>query len=292
LELDPDLSSPYAILGIMQVVDRHYEEAIASAKRAVSIGPGDAEAQIALGYVQLFAGDHAEAANAVETALKLDPNLSPMDREIAGLVFLLQGNVAKAIETLERARDDAPAVGGFRITLAAAYARAGRSQDAKAAIADGFRLTSGSESPVRRRSIAAFRNAYAHFRNAEDLALIIEALRQAGLPEWPVGFTADERDRLNGAEIASLVLGHTLQGQIEPGRQPAIMQIGEDGTAGFRTMTRMLNLRVYVDRDVLCEQTENMFGPPDCGPVYRRSDAAGKGYSYVNSGRVFHFVVN
>jgi TolB-like protein/class 3 adenylate cyclase len=31
LELDPDLSSPYAILGIMQVVDRHYEEAIASA---------------------------------------------------------------------------------------------------------------------------------------------------------------------------------------------------------------------------------------------------------------------
>ena len=76
LQLDPDLSSPYAILGIMQVVDRRYEEAIASAKRAVALGPGDAETQIALGYVQLFAGNHAEAAAAVETALRLDPNLS------------------------------------------------------------------------------------------------------------------------------------------------------------------------------------------------------------------------
>ena len=218
LELDPDLSSPYAILGIMQVMDRRYDEAIASAKRAVAIGPGDAEAQIALGYVQLFAGNHAEAAAAVETALKLDPNLSPIDREIAGLVFLLQGDTAKAIETLERTRDDAPAVGGFRITLAAAYARAGRLQDAKAAIADGLRLMSRSESPARRRSLAAWRIIYAHFRNAEDLALIIDALRQAGLPEWPFGFTADEQDRLKGAEIASLVLGHTLQGQLEPDR--------------------------------------------------------------------------
>ena len=33
-----------------------------------------------------------------------------------------------------------------------------------------------------------------------------------------------------------------------------------------------------------------MFGRPDCGPVYKRSDAAGEGYSYVNSGKVFHFV--
>ena len=138
--------------------------------------------------------------------------------------------------------------------------------------------------------MAAWRISFAHFRNAQDLALIIDALRQAGLPEWPFGFTADEQDRLKGEEIASLVLGHTLQGQLEPDGQPAIMQIGRDGKAGFRTMTRMLTETVYVDRDLLCEQSENMFGRPDCGPVYRRSDAAGKGYSYVNSSKVFHFV--
>jgi hypothetical protein len=68
------------------------------------------------------------------------------------------------------------------------------------------------------------------------------------------------------------------------------MQIGPDGTAGFRTMTRMLTFRAYVDHDVLCQQSENMFGRSDCGPVYKRSDASGGGYSYANSGMVFHFV--
>jgi adenylate cyclase len=285
LQLDPDLSSPYAILGIMQVVDHRYEEAIASAQRAVALGPGDAGAHISLGYVQLCAGNHAEAVTAVETALRLDPNLSPLDREIAGLAFLLQGDNAKAIETLERARDDAPAVGDFRITLAMAYARAGRLADAQASIADGLRRNAVFN------SVAAWRLNGAPFRNAPDLALIIDALHLAGMPEWPFGFTADEHDRLKGAEIASLVLGHTLQGELEPDRQPAILQIAPDGKAGFRTMTRMLTETVYVDGDLLCEQSENIFGRPDCGPVYKRSDAAREGYTFVNSSKVFHFSV-
>jgi adenylate cyclase len=290
LQLDPDLPSPYAILGMMQVIDRRYEEAIASAKRAVALGPGDAEAQISLGYVQLFAGNHAEAATAVETALKLDPNLSAINREVAGLVFLFQGNTEKAIETLERTCHDAPTVGEFRMTLAAAYVRAGRLPDARAAVAEGFRLLAGSI-VFNSRSLAAWRIGYAHFRNAEDLALGVDALRQAGVPEWPFGFTGDEANRLKGPQIASLVLGHTLEGQLEPTLQAAIMQVGSDGQAAFRTPTRLVTVTVHVNGNLLCEQSENMFGRPDCGPVFKRSDAAGQGYSYVNSGEVFHFAV-
>jgi len=288
LQLDPDLSSPYAILGIMQVVDRRYEEAISSARRAVALGPGDAETQIALGYVQLFAGNHDEAAAAVETALRLDPSLSAVNRDVAGLVFLVQGNTDKAIETLERARDDAPTVGSFRISLAAAYARAGRLSEARVAIAEGLQRLAVSAFD----SLAAVRiTLAAQFRNPEDGAIIIDALRQAGMPEWPYGFTANEHDRLQASEIAPLVIGHTLQGQIEPGRQPAIMQIAGDGTAAFRSATQLITGTVYVDGNLLCERSENMFGRPDCGPVYRRSDAAGKGYSYANSSKVFHFEV-
>jgi TolB-like protein len=282
LQLDPDLSSPYAILGIMQVVDRSYEEAIASAQRAVALGPGDAEVQAALGYVQLFAGNHAAAASAIETALKLDPNLSPINREVAGLVFLLQGNTAKAIATLERARDDVPDAGDFQIKLAAAYARGGRLADAKAAVAHGLHLGAGAN------SLAAYRTSHAHFRNPQDLALLIEALRQAGLPEWPSGFTGNERDRLKGEEIAVLVLGHTLWGQIDTG-EPAIMQIDRNGNSAFRSVRQLLTGTVYVDGDYLCERSENMFGRPDCGPVYKRTDTSGRvSYAYVNSRNVFY----
>ncbi len=65
LELDPASSSPYAVLGIMQVIDRRYEDAISSAEQAVALGSGDAATQIAVGYIQLFAGNHNEAALAV-----------------------------------------------------------------------------------------------------------------------------------------------------------------------------------------------------------------------------------
>jgi adenylate cyclase len=284
LALNPDLSSPYAILGIMQVVDQRYEEAIASARRAVALSPGDAGAQVALGYVQLFAGDHAEAATAVETALRLDPNLPPIDREIAGLVFLLGGDTAKAIGTLERTRADAPAAADFHITLAAAYARAGRLTDAHVAVANGLRLQRAAFD-----SIAAWRVSYAHFRNKDDLALLIDALRQAGMPEWAFGFRGKERDRLTGEEIALLVLGHTLQGQIEPG-YPAIMQIDQNGNAAFRSVTQLLTGTVHIDRDFLCERSENMFGRPDCGPVYKQTDSTGKlSYAYANASKVFYF---
>ena len=288
LELDPDLSSPYAILGIMQVVDRRYEEAIASAQKAVALGPGDAAAHIALAYVQLFAGNHAEAATAVETALRLDPTLSPIDREIAGLVYLLRGDTAKAIEVLERTRDDAPNAGDFQIALAAAYARGGRLSDAKAAITAGLR---GGPDAMVADSLAVWRISNAHFRKAEDLALLIDALRLAGLPEWPFNFTANEHDRLTGEEIALLVMGHTLQGQIEPG-SPAIMQIDRLGNAAFRSVRQLLTGTVYVDGNLLCDRSENLFGRPDCGPIYKRTNAASSlPYTYVNARMVFYFSI-
>jgi len=66
LQLNPDLSLPYAMLAILQVVDERYEEAIESARRAVALGPGDVEAHVALGYVYLYAGKLADAAAAIE----------------------------------------------------------------------------------------------------------------------------------------------------------------------------------------------------------------------------------
>ena len=119
---------------------------------------------------------------------------------------------------------------------------------------------------------------------------MVDALKQAGLPEWPFGFTADERDRLNGEQIASLVLGHTLRGKLEPSLQPAILQIGSDGQAAFRSTTRMITETVYVDQDLLCEQSENMFGRPDCGPAFGQRDTFGSdGLRLCNSSKIFYF---
>ena len=284
LQLNPDLSLPYAMLAILQVVDERYEEAIASARRAVALGPGDVEAHVALGYVYLVSGQFPEAAAAIDTALKLDPNLSPADREVAGFVFFFDGENDRAIATLERARTDAPGAVNILVALAAAYARAGRLSDSRAAVTEGIKV------PPNNSSLAAIRIEWAHFRNAKDLTFLVDALREAGLPEWPFSFSADEHDRLDGEAIAQLVMGHTLQGHIEPGF-PTMMQISQDGRTAYRSSRQFLTKSVFVDRDQLCEKSENMFGRPDCGPVYRHGNLAGEpSYAYVNSSKVFYFV--
>ena len=283
LQLNPDLSAPYAMLAILQAVDERYEEAIESARRAVALGPGDVEAHVALGYVYLVAGQFAEAAAAIDTALKLDPNLSPVDRVVAGLVFFFNGDNDRAIAILERARADAPGAVNILVALAAAYARAGRISDARAAVAEGIKV------PPNYTSLAAIRINWAHFRNAKDLTFLVGALREAGLPEWPFSFSADEHDRLDGEAIAQLVLGQTLQGHIEPGL-PTMMQIEQDGRTAYRSSRQFLTETVVVDRDQLCEKSENMFGRPDCGPVYRHGSVADEpSYAYVNSSKVFYF---
>jgi tetratricopeptide (TPR) repeat protein len=210
---------------------------------------------MALAYVLLISGNHAEAAEAVETALRYDPNLSAIDRYTAGLVFYLQRDYAKAIDNFERARDGSPGNGEFVTPLAMAYVRAGRIDEARAAVAEGLRLLS------RRDSLADWRISIAHFRNEEDLVFIIDALREAGMPEWPFGFKGDEHD-----------------------------QLSLDGKAAFRSATQLMTETVFVDRDMLCEQSENAFGRADCGPVYRRQNSPDEtSYVYVNSTKVFYF---
>jgi hypothetical protein len=165
-----------------------------------------------------------------------------------------------------------------------AYVRAGRIDEARAAVAEGLRLLS------RRDSLADWRISIAHFRNEEDLVFIIDALREAGMPEWPFGFKGDEHDRLSGGEIATTVMGKLLRGKTGPSANPALMQVSLDGKAAFRSATQLMTETVFVDRDMLCEQSENAFGRADCGPVYRRQNSPDEtSYVYVNSTKVFYF---
>ncbi|RUM23972.1 guanylyl cyclase [Rhizobium vallis] len=283
LALDPELPSPYAVLAIMQVVDRRYEQAIVSAQKAVALGPSDAEAHMAFAYVQLISGNHADAVAAVEKALRFDPNPSAVDRYTAGMIFYLQRDYERAIDSFKRAGYGSQGNGEFVTPLAMAYVRIGRIDEARATVAEAQRLLGG------RDCLAAWRIGNAHFRD-EDLAFILDALRQAGLPEWPFGFQGNEQNRLKGAEISATVMGKLLRGTTEPSESLALMQVQPDGKAAFRSASQMMTEKVSVKGDLLCEQSENAFGRPDCGPVYRHANPVDQtSYAYANSTKVFYF---
>jgi TolB-like protein/class 3 adenylate cyclase/Flp pilus assembly protein TadD len=286
LELDAQAPLPYAVLAVLQVVDRRYEEALASARRAVALGPGTAAAHAALALVLTFAGDHAEAVAAVERSLRLDPNPPTGDQFTAALAFTLHGDHARAIELLERGRLLAPMADEIHLGLAVAYAHAGRLEDARAAVANVLLHLSPNLSVEYERLI------YAHFRDDQDLALVLDALREAGLPQWPYGFRGDERERLTGEEISRLALGRTWQGRTGDG-EPVFLQIGSDGRTALRTPRQITLGTAFVDEDLLCEESESVvLGRARCGPVYRHPRGPGEdgpGYTYVNAEKVLHF---
>lgn len=284
LALNPKSPRPYAILAALQVVDRQYEASLASAKRAVALGPSDSEAHAALSLVLTFNGRHADAVAAIKTALQFNPNLSMSERQVAGMAFLLHGDYARAIETLERARTEAlRGEIGISGLLAAAYARAGRLNEARDVVAEARRST-----PLI--SVELWRIQYAHFRNGRDLEHLLEAMRESGLPQWPFDFRGDDRDRLSGVDISHLAFGRTWRGRTGAG-ESALLQFSRDGKTAFRTPTQIVTGTAFVDGNMLCMQSENvLLGRPRCGPVYRRTHGAGEpAHTYVNAFAVFHF---
>ena len=130
----------------------------------------------------------------------------------------------------------------------------------------------------------------AHFRNAKDLTFLVDALREAGLPEWPFSFSADEHDRLNGDAIARLVLGHTLQGHIEPGFAGA--DANRPGRQGRRSGRRdSSSPRRSSSIETNCARRAKICsGAPTAVLSTGVGSVAGEpSYAYVNSGKVFYF---
>lgn len=285
LQLNPATPLPYAVLAVLQVVGRQYEDAITSARQAVALAPSDAQAYAALGLVLAFSGEHAEAAAAVERSLRIDPTPPTSDAIVAGLAFSLNGDQDRAVEVLERARATAPLVDEVHAALAVAYVGEGRLDEARAATEATLRL-----GPIL--NVELYRIIYAHFRYGHDLEQILAALRQAGLPEWPYGFRGDEAARLNGDEIATLAFGHTWQGQAGNGG-PALLQFSRSGDAAYRERAQIELGVAFVKDDMLCERSETVLsGRTRCGPVYRRPQGSGgadPSYTYVNAFKLFHF---
>ncbi len=284
LSLNPRASGPYATLAVLQAVDGQFEQALASAQRGVAAGPNSVDAQIALGFVLASAGRHAEAAAAINTAQRLDPNLSATDRQVAGLVFFLDGNTDEAIKTLEKVRAEAPNAEDNYFLLAAAYAQANRLDEARQTAIEYLRLNPTSNTEYARLT-------YSYFRNDQDREMLIGALTKAGFPQWPYDFRGDEQNRLSSKEIMQLMFGHTVQGKLYSG-SPAIMQVSKEGQMFFRSATLLVTGKAYISGGNFCQQSESLvtLRRAACGPIYRRTSTGNETqFAYVNATNVFYF---
>jgi adenylate cyclase len=287
LALDPTLADAYSVLSIMRVVESDYEEATKLATRAVDLEPNNAEAYTALAIVNGYAGHREAALRAIRTSMRLNPRPSPYHLTYYGWALFLNRQYAEAANVLgpiadtpDRGIGDAP-----REILAMAYAELGRKTEARAQIDAMLKVE-----PYL--NIAYYRARYSHHADKSDLRHRLEALRKAGMPEWPFGFKGDPARRLDDAALRALIDKSTWTGT-DRGRREFVQEFGANDSAVYAGSNTMFNGSAFVREGELCERFGGFIMSRDlCGPVYRNAGgraANNDEFVYVNPATVRYF---
>lgn len=143
VRLDPRVPQIYFVRAQLAVYRGDHAEAIRETQHAIALAPGYADAHAQLAWVLHFAGRPALGLQAMEQATRLNPRLPSIYRLVRGALHYSQGNHAAAIADLEQAVMMNPSFQMLRLWLAAAYAAAGRIDDAEWQAAEAMALNPG-----------------------------------------------------------------------------------------------------------------------------------------------------
>ena len=169
--LDDSLPIAHEMLAYVYLYKRQHEQAIAAAKRAVSLAP-IAEGSAMLGLILNFAGQPEEAIELIEKAIRLNPRYFNYLVRL-GMAYCLTRRYDEAITTLKiagiRNSDHLP----LHLHLAVSYSELGRDEEARAEVAELRRL-----SPTY--SLEGVKQVMP-FKDPADLERYLAALRKAGL---------------------------------------------------------------------------------------------------------------
>jgi TolB-like protein len=150
---------------------------IAYIDRALLLNPNLASAWFLGGFVRIWRGEPDEAIERFTRAMRLSPLDPEMFRMQAGVAMahLMRRRFDAASSWAEKAFRDLPSFLMVVAVIAASHALAGRADDAQRAMDQLRRL----DPKLRLGSLPD----WLPFQRAEDLAIFVEGLRKAGLPE-------------------------------------------------------------------------------------------------------------
>lgn len=177
IRLDDSFAQASSALGLAHLVNGRHDDAVAHARRAIELQPGDADAHTFLALIQFFAGQADKAYDEIAAALRLDPNyVNGPYLNVMGIVCFCAEKYEEAIDVFKRNMERGGPLGVPALTfLTAAYSIVGRIEDAKAsaeALLHFFPAFS-----LSRYQMLLF------FKNPADSERVKGALRAVGVPE-------------------------------------------------------------------------------------------------------------
>ena len=173
MALDKSHPSTHVTLSNLYLLQRQHDKGIASAERALELGPGKARTRFALGRALTFACRFNEAIQYLEEAIRLDPFPPNTYFQSLSVPYRFVGRYEDALAVLKKAQKLEPNNLFTSINLAQTYANLGRMEEARAAAADILRLNP-------KFSLENFAKGLPYKdKSATDFS--IEGLRKAGL---------------------------------------------------------------------------------------------------------------
>lgn len=172
-DLDPSLPLVYEALAGAHLFKRQHTEALAAARRWVEIEPGNAEAYATLAGTMHFSGEPERVAGLIEKAKRLNPFYPFYYTLYAGQACFTQQRFKDAAALIARSVAHNPQSLPSHIYLAATYGQLGEDSLARDALAEVRRI-SPDFSMAQARAIAAY-------KRPDDLNLLLDGLRKAGL---------------------------------------------------------------------------------------------------------------
>lgn len=181
--LELDNANPFAHWTQGRIVSRHGSmgvrsqlDAIRSLERAIELDPNYADAYAFISFLYVGVGEPKKALEAIELAMKLNPQYPFWYLMNRAIVRYMQTNYEAAVADLERAVERNPTAVFLRWWLAAAYAQAGRQDDAQWQVEEmrGLGFSSKVKEVVETTILIRhppYRESYA------------DGLRKAGIPE-------------------------------------------------------------------------------------------------------------
>jgi adenylate cyclase len=171
--LDDSLPEAHEVLAYGYLYKRQHEQAIAAAKRAITLGPNEAEGTGWLGLILNFAGRPEEAIGLIEKAMRLNPRYPYTYLSWLGMAYRLAGRYDEAIVTLQSATIRNPNFPPPHLHLAVSYSELGRDAEAQAEVAELLRVSPKFSLEGSRRVMP--------FKDPADTERYLAALRKAGL---------------------------------------------------------------------------------------------------------------
>ncbi len=177
---DERLPLAHARLAWAYFANREHADAIASARRAVALGPNDAEAHAQLGNILNWSGKPTEGKLNIERAMRLNPHYPYYYLFYLGHSHYLLGDNDEAIELMNRVVTRAPYFLPVRRHLAVLYAEKGMQEEAREQTREVLRIFPAASIEDER--------ARCFYRWEPDLMdRFFTGLRISGMPEGKAG---------------------------------------------------------------------------------------------------------